>query len=127
MTLTCPGCQKDFIRSHGRQKYCTRKCGQAHYQKAFYKANPGYNERYAGAAHLKHRYGITMDQYEVMLLTQGGTCAICGESPEKLVVDHCHDTGAVRGLLCDFCNKALGFLKDSIENLDHAKEYLGKA
>jgi hypothetical protein len=58
--------------------------------------------------HLKRKFGMTLDDYERMLKAQGGVCAICGEArPEErtLHVDHDHETGAIRGLLCFRCNK----------------------
>lgn len=61
-------------------------------------------------------YGITLAEYEQMSAAQGHVCAACGGPPTGtslgLVVDHCHDTGRVRGLLCSKCNSALGLLDD---------------
>lgn len=81
---------------------------------------------------LKHKFGITEIQYNEMLKNQNNACAIC-KSKESgdirtvaLAVDHCHKTGVVRGLLCASCNKAIGFLKDSVQNLESAIEYLKK-
>ena len=78
---------------------------------------------------LRRNYGITLDDYNYMLESQGGKCAICGQLPEniqyeKLHVDHDHATGAVRGLLCDMCNKGIGSLKDDVRLLDSARRYL---
>lgn len=58
----------------------------------------------------------------------GNQCSICGSegSEKELVVDHCHTTGYVRGLLCEKCNMALGFFGDTIEGLHKAMEYLKK-
>lgn len=75
---------------------------------------------------LKVRYGITQKQYNDMELSQNGTCAICPKSKiyknKKLSVDHNHKTGKIRGLLCDNCNRALGFLE-----VDNGTEILEKA
>ena len=64
------------------------------------------NER---AINLRHRYGITEDQYAAMLTKQKGVCLICGRPPlnRRLSVDHDHRTGRVRGLLCYTCNRFL--------------------
>jgi hypothetical protein len=71
-------------------------------------------------------YGVTLAQYEQMLHSQGGVCAICGGGQEgkSLSVDHCHATGQVRGLCCDPCNRALGLLRDDPERMRKAAEYL---
>lgn len=80
--------------------------------------------------HLK-RYGLTPEQYQLLLDQQGGACAICGAThaqsavTEKwLFIDHDHTTGAVRGLLCNHCNRGLGAFKDSPDTLTKAIEYL---
>ena len=64
---------------------------------------------------VKSRYGITMDEFDVMKNNQGGVCAICnGKNNDRdLAVDHCHTTGKVRGLLCGNCNRGIGYFKDS--------------
>jgi hypothetical protein len=69
------------------------------------------------------RHGITVDEYESLLESQGGTCAICGAS-DNLVIDHCHDRLEVRGILCDPCNRGLGCFADSTGSLMAAIVYL---
>ena len=61
--------------------------------------------------HLRRRYGITAEEADAMLASQGGKCAICRSAP-AVHVDHDHDTGAVRALLCFNCNGGLGQFKD---------------
>ena len=78
---------------------------------------------------LRHRFGITVEQYNSILASQNGGCAICGEScstGKRLAVDHNHETGEVRGLLCAACNRGLGMLKDSPRILASALNYLVK-
>jgi hypothetical protein len=80
--------------------------------------------------HLKRKYGITLQDYEVMLFVQYGGCLLCGDAPPEngsLHVDHDHDTGEVRGLLCVSCNNALGAFKDSREILERAIAYLDRS
>lgn len=76
-------------------------------------------------------YGLTIDDYNSMYEKQEGKCAICGTVKKRcghdgLVVDHCHNKGHVRGLLCSSCNNGLGRFKDSIESLKKAADYLMK-
>lgn len=76
---------------------------------------------------LKHRYGMTMEEYDNILVEQKGVCAICGGLPNKtkgLCVDHSHENGNIRGLLCGPCNKGLGMFRDNPMNLIRASEYL---
>jgi hypothetical protein len=72
-------------------------------------------------------YNMSVEDYENMLMSQNGVCAICNNKTEKvLCVDHDHsDNDRVRGLLCHNCNKLLGFAKDNIYVLSKAIEYLG--
>ena len=77
--------------------------------------------------HLKKRYGITPEQFNLLLETQGGCCAVCGGDDPKARdwhIDHCHKTGATRGLLCSTCNTGIGGLQDSADLLRRAIEYL---
>ncbi|ENG0769472.1 endonuclease VII domain-containing protein [Salmonella enterica subsp. enterica] len=75
---------------------------------------------------LKSRYGITTKDYERMFIDQGGVCAICGSPQEnrRLAVDHDHETGEVRRLLCTNCNLGLGSFKDNPQLLLNAASYL---
>lgn len=64
---------------------------------------------------LKERYGMTVEEYLSLLESQGGGCAICGTTQNhgrRLAVDHCHETGVNRGILCDECNFAVGKVKN---------------
>ena len=73
--------------------------------------------------HLKRRYGIGADEFDELVVRQSGVCAICGRpGPEH--VDHDHETGAVRGILCFNCNGGLGQFRDSIDSLLAAASYL---
>ena len=78
---------------------------------------------------LRANYGITHSDYEEILLSQGGVCAICDQLPttkdkDRLHVDHDHVTGEIRGLLCSSCNVALGLFADDSERLREAAAYL---
>ena len=101
-------------------KECDKAAARASTKK--YATKPGNRFR----NHLKTRYGITPAQYEALLVTQDGVCAICQNPPitKRLAVDHCHETGRVRGLLCNPCNRGIGYLKDSTKLAQRAAEYL---
>lgn len=80
---------------------------------------------------LQANYGITIDQYNVMVQAQDSKCKICkitfdgiGTAKSAPCVDHCHATGKVRGILCMNCNKLLGMAKDDISILANAIHYL---
>lgn len=77
----------------------------------------------------KHRYGLTPEQHAAMIEAQGGLCSICrGKGGQRgLVVDHCHETGVVRGLLCSECNIGIGKLGDSPARLTAAAKYIRDA
>jgi hypothetical protein len=78
--------------------------------------------------HLSSTYGITDGQYKQMLAVQNNRCAICGlTSDKRLVVDHCHHSGRVRGLLCNRCNLGMGHLQDDVQVLESAIKYLKRA
>ena len=79
-------------------------------------------------AKIKSSFGITARDYSILLLQQNFCCAICGkdqtEFKKRFAVDHCHDTGIVRGLLCANCNKGIGNLQESIAVLQSAINYI---
>jgi len=77
---------------------------------------------------MRRSYGITLEEYDVMYEQQKGVCAICSlpqtGRAERLCVDHNHETGKVRGLLCSHCNRGIGLLKDDYRILNRAASYL---
>lgn len=73
---------------------------------------------------IKARYGINEADWDRMVVEQGGRCAICEVATGALVVDHCHDSGRVRGLLCAPCNKGLGHFADDADKMVAAVAYL---
>lgn len=89
----------------------------------------GYKQR-ARANSLMLKYNITIEDYDKLLAEQDGKCKICGITPEGhgqyLAVDHCHETGTIRGLLCTKCNVSLGNFKDDAVLLAKAVDYLLK-
>jgi hypothetical protein len=79
--------------------------------------------------HLRRKYGMTVADYDRMFEAQGGVCAICFEArPEDrtLHVDHDHESGVIRGLLCFRCNNALGDFREEYELFQRAADYLDR-
>jgi len=70
------------------------------------------------------RYGLTLEQYDRLLLEQGSKCLICGRKTKKMCVDHCHRTKKIRGILCHKCNVGIGMLDDSPLRVSRALAYL---
>lgn len=91
------------------------------YNKSYRIYNPTSNRR-----NWLKRYGMTLDQYDGLLSSQNGTCAICKNPPTRkhLSIDHCHSSGAVRGLLCITCNAMIGHAREDIARLESAIQYL---
>jgi Recombination endonuclease VII len=103
--------------SDGRRTYC-KPCHNARGRETLERLY-GNSRHY----HLKRRYGISAKEFDELVATQGGGCAICGkEEPEH--VDHDHLTGEVRGVLCFNCNGGLGQFRDSTDFLRSAATYL---
>lgn len=115
----CDKCGGFERHKNGQCKECKKTVA-----KAWSVANP----RKRKDSMLKFRYGITLQQYEEMLESQGGKCYICliaqCSSGRSLSVDHNHKTEKVRGLLCKDCNKALGLFRDDANLMRRAASYV---
>lgn len=114
---------KQYKRNWQRNSYERRREHLAKYWKKYRLENPDVPLR----AGLKHRYGLSLEEFRTMEARQQGHCLCCGRKPKTgspLVVDHCHATGVVRGLLCRNCNTLLGLAGDEPEVLRAAIEYL---
>lgn len=90
--------------------------------------------RVAWIGNLRRRYNMTLDDYEQMLIAQNGVCAICegpprgrGADEDRFHVDHCHETGRVRGLLCSPCNTAVGLLDEDAKRALRLAQYIEDA
>jgi len=85
---------------------------------------------YTRETHIKRKYGLDMETYNQMLKDQDNKCAICsyefGQKQGDIKVDHCHTNGNVRGLLCDLCNRGLGYFKDNVDSFKNAINYLAR-
>lgn len=84
-----------------RSQWCSRECKNKWYYK--------HNVEYYRSKKLTRLFGLTAEDYDTMLENQGGVCAICQSPPKnnRLAVDHDHNTGEIRGLLCTRCNVTL--------------------
>ena len=106
-------------------KECDRKYREMWHRK-YYKEH----KREIAGKHTMRTYGITIDDKEDILAGQDYQCAICGKRLPLLGhdthIDHNHDTGEIRGILCNGCNNILGNAKDSVKILEKAIEYLNK-
>ena len=113
---SCKTCGSVFTPTNPCQLYCSKECKG---KNAYYKRN----------------YGITDADLTKKKTEQDNKCFLCGSEgfligknnhSEKLVVDHCHETGRVRKLLCQNCNRGLGLFQDNPELLRKAAEYVEK-
>lgn len=83
---------------------------------------------------IKKKYGLSKSKWLSIYKDQNCLCAIClqhGSTNKRqpyrpLVVDHCHKTGRIRGLICDNCNRGIGYLQDDVSTLARAINYLGE-
>jgi hypothetical protein len=124
----CTKCNKEkdptlFHKKKGSADGYSRTCKSCDYEvvKKSRIKNPDTHTDYC----LKQKYNISLEEFRKMESSQNYSCAVCGTKPEyRLCVDHRHDTGKIRGLLCRSCNKAIGQLGDKPESLLKAYNYL---
>lgn len=116
---------KNRTRSDGLDNRCKECCKKA--RKLFYENNKERLDKYWRGFYLKQEYNITSEQYSELFNKQQGKCAICGKHQSKLsqtlCVDHSHESGKIRGLLCKGCNSRLGTVED-FEFILKANKYL---
>jgi len=139
--MYCTKCRKDKDVSEFRErkslkrgyhswcKECEKIASKKRYKPKPKKKRQPYNKHKALIRMLKYRYNLTYDEYVELYNKQNGKCAICKTSKQLgsnsgLLVDHCHKTNKVRGLLCNNCNSGIGKLQDDINILYSAIKYL---
>lgn len=149
----CESCGAEFQPYRSSQIHCTRRCRDngpgATATRRAYLARPEVKERMLARRRVStapdpeivrlynlrgamKRYGVTLDWFMAKLETQGGACIVCGyipppggtKSAARLHVDHDHETGAVRDLLCTRCNQGLGYFRDNPDLLRAAADYI---
>lgn len=103
------------------------KAARAAWQRKYRKNHPAQHKAYE--VKRKRGFSLTIQEYDMLLEKQNGVCAICGNACAhfSLAVDHCHQTGEIRGLLCSQCNRGLGLFRDEPERLRKAAEYLERS
>ena len=123
----CESCAARRLRSREKERrQANPESGRARTRK-WQAANREHIKAYNRRAKMKQAYGITYEDFLALLERQGGVCAICAtDAPrgKNWHVDHCHDTNAVRGILCGPCNTGLGHFRDDPDRLRKAIDYL---
>ena len=134
-TKVCSYCQQaipldnfHMSKGHSAGRAAVCKPCQASYSANWYQQNKERRKQEMRVNAYMRQYGITIEEYEILVAEQNNGCAICnastGSNGKRLSVDHNHQTGEVRGLLCDDCNTALGKFKDDPSLLAKAITYL---
>lgn len=138
----CLMCEKDVLNDRKGVKFCSTICRNRYNVKKSRSSEEGrlknnlascnyYNKnksaikhkRSGQRKHLKWNYGISEEEFNKLVLHQYGKCGIC-DCTSNLVIDHCHHTMVIRGILCRQCNSGLGMLGDSINGLIKSMLYL---
>ena len=145
---SCPEFGTSSFQRHASTQIRCSKC-QLAYRSAYMKANPRFREssknwhktergqinikarRKSPAARAYHRaywlrrnYGMSVEDFDTLIIGQSGRCAVCGLPCHDPHVDHDHKTGKVRALLCSPCNQALGLMRDDPQRMESAAAYL---
>lgn len=142
MHKTCVRCGENKLHSEfykekrvadgltARCKSCTKDCAQNSYENNKEVVKSRQKKKYCSVKRrertLMENYGMTPSDYDEMYQQQQGACKICEKNFDQLCVDHCHNTGKVRGLLCQKCNKAIGLLGDNLNYLSNAITYIAE-
>jgi hypothetical protein len=126
----------DLSKQQARERYQRDPGAAAAKVQKWRKEHPDQWALIQRANRLKRKYGLSLDDYDRLLTSQGGRCAICGSTDPKttkgqarfgdFAVDHDHKTGKVRGLLCGHCNTGLGLFRDDPNHLEAALRYLAR-
>ena len=141
----CIACNTQFIPGKflgKRQKSCSRKCGKKYWQlqnrdkvrqrqKELRKLNPERSRASTRKSEYKRQYNLKIEDYDKLLIQQNFCCIICkslepGKGKSRFSIDHNHETGKVRGLLCMACNQVIGRFKEDAKRFRRAAEYLKK-
>ena len=116
-----PGKQSEYDRHYRENMSEEQKEHRRVYSREYYHQNKEAIKEQVRRSTYKKLYGISLEDYDQMYEAQEGVCGICGNinsSGKRLCVDHNHDTGEVRGLLCTKCNYNLGWLEMLQDNIE---------
>jgi hypothetical protein len=125
----CRNCYRDWYNQRYQDNAEFREKRSEHFAKFYEEKYPSRRERHNDTRRYG-MYGITRAQFDAMVAEQGGVCAICKQPPSGhgpqavLAVDHNHDSGLIRGLLCSPCNMAIGLFRENPDVLAAAIRYL---
>jgi hypothetical protein len=126
----CINCKKEkSLKYFTRRATVCKECESEVWKKAklLQLGSLGEYRKYIRGQNLKRKYGISSEKFEEILEEQGKKCKICGcqeSGLRRFHVDHCHETGLIRGILCHGCNTGLGAFKEDPSRLRKAFEYL---
>lgn len=133
----CPGCKKqkylsffggDKTTADGKTVYC-KNCKKDYMRAWRSRETTNWKER-AKKGHLKQRFGLTIESFNILLESQNFKCAICSceldieNNSRDVCIDHSHITSRIRGILCRKCNSGLGAFKDSLSVIEKAMQYI---
>lgn len=119
--------KRDYMRRRYHENPAPQIAYSSDYDKQKRKSNPDVYRNNA----LKRRYGITLEHFNSIVESQNKKCALCEDAlklgTKSVHVDHCHETGKVRGVLCARCNLGIGRFGDTIQGLEKAISYLKRS
>jgi hypothetical protein len=129
MNKICTKCKKELPESTFSKKDSSGK-RKSKCNRCRYKDRKENNPEWEFYKNIKRRYNISKEEYDTMFNEQQGCCKICKTNIKYLnrglMVDHCHTTSKVRGLLCNNCNTILGMAKDNVDTLKECINYLDR-
>lgn len=133
---TCKICEveKDESEFYFSNGYINHHCKSCNTKKAKEWCNNNREARKLSSSkyHYKKSYNLSIEEISAMFESQNGKCPVCNSlmildgkrSNQQAVIDHCHETNDIRGMLCNLCNKGLGHFRDNAEFLSNAIKYL---
>jgi hypothetical protein len=126
--------EKDETDFYYSGKYINHHCKECNNKKSkeWYEKNKEEKLKSGLKHHYKKKYGLSLEQRKELFDSQNGLCLVCccemnlegGLKANQAVIDHCHSSGKIRGMLCNLCNQGLGHFKDNVSFLEKAIKYL---